>query len=142
MAEKSFSRVQLLTLSEAILAAIALVLSIVSSQTAYPLTDLWMIPAACAATIVICAAVTMLHPRLNAALRDLLLLVTAFLNGFSLCTLIRGRILLIGYIYFSDLESSNPIAIRAMNLTIAACVCYLLAIAVNCAVGIKRQKND
>lgn len=65
--------------------------------------------------------------------------VDSFLIGLALCTVLSGRVLLIGYIYFSDLESSNPVAILAMNLAIAAWVFYALAIAANCVIGFSRQ---
>ncbi len=59
-----------------------------------------------------------------------------------MCTLIQGRVLLAGYIYFSDLESSNPVAIAAMNLAIAAVVAYLLALILSIVSGFSKHAKD
>ena len=45
---------------------------------------------------------------------------------------------LAGYIYFSDLESNNPVAIQAMHLAIGAVCAYLGAIVLTVIVGFKR----
>jgi hypothetical protein len=56
--------------------------------------------------------------------------------------MIQGRTKLMGYVYFSDLESSNPIAISAMNLAIVAWVFYLVALIVNIVIGFLKHEND
>ena len=64
------------------------------------------------------------------------------LTAFAMCTLIQGRVLLAGYIYFSDLESSNPVAIAAMNLAIAAVAAYLLALILSIVNGFSKHAKD
>ena len=66
----------------------------------------------------------------------------SLLTAFAMCTLIQGRVLLAGYIYFSDLESSNPVAIAAMNLAIAAVVAYLLALILSIVSGFSKHTKD
>ena len=68
--------------------------------------------------------------------------IFVILTAFAMCTLIQGRVLLAGYIYFSDLESSNPVAIAAMNLAIAAVVAYLLALILSIVSGFSKHTKD
>ena len=90
-------------------------------------------------TLVFDAVVIAARGKLPAVVQDGMFFVNSLLIGLALCTVLSGRVLLIGYIYFSDLESSNPVAILAMNLAIAAWVFYALAIAANCVIGFSRQ---
>ena len=75
-------------------------------------------------------------------MEDLFLFACVILTAFAMCTLIQGRVLLAGYIYFSDLESSNPVAIAAMNLAIAAVVAYLLALILSIVSGFSKHTKD
>ena len=59
-----------------------------------------------------------------------------------MCTLILGRTLLAGYIYFSDLEASNPVAVSAMNLAVVAIVAFLISIVLTIIVGFSRRKAE
>ena len=58
-----------------------------------------------------------------------------------MCTLISGRTTLAGYIYFSDLESNNPVAVSAMNLAIGAVCAYLGAIVFTVIAGFMKTKK-
>lgn len=136
---KSITRWRCVVMAEALFVAVALVLSIASSATAYAMSGLPTIIAACAVTIVFDVAVAVLYGKLPSVLRDGMFLVNSVLIGLALCTVISGRVLLIGYIYFSDLESSNPVAILAMNLAFASCAFYALAIVANCVTGFSRH---
>ena len=136
---RSFTKWQRMVLAQALLVAVALVLSIVSSLTAYAMSGLPVIVAACVVTLVLDAAAIVAKDKLPAVVQDGMFFVDSLLIGLALCTVLSGRVLLIGDIYFSDLESSNPVAILAMNLAIAAWVFYALAIAANCVLGFSRQ---
>lgn len=109
---KKFTKKQCLPTLEALFTAAALAMSIASSMTAYALSSLPIIVAACAAAILIAIAAVFAEGKMPPLIYDAMFFATALLTGFSLCTVVRGRILLIGYIYFSDLESSNPVAMR------------------------------
>ena len=80
--------------------------------------------------------------KLPGVVTDIATFAAAVLTALAFCTVIQGRILLIGYIYFSDLESSNPVAIAAMNLAIAAWVFYLAGLIVNFVVAFSRHEKD
>ena len=136
---KKISKWQRLVLLELLFVAIALVLSVVSSFTAYAMSGLPIILAAGILTIVVDIAAIAFGNKMPAALIDVGFLAAALAIGLAFCTSIRDRILLIGYIYFSDLESNNPVAVMAMNLAIAAYVFYILAIIANCSIGFGKR---
>lgn len=142
MTKKAFSGVQKLACVNAVLVAVALILSIISSNTAYSLTHLTNIILACAAAIVLDLLVLLAGNKLPGVVEDLFLFGSVLLTAFAMCTLIQGRVLLAGYIYFSDLESSNPVAIAAMNLAIAAVAAYVLALIFNIVNGFSKHEKD
>ncbi len=136
------SKTQILTAISAVLVIAALILTVISSNTAYALNHLITVIVGCVAAAVLYALVTAFGGKLPVWVRDVLLLVAVFLTSMAMCALISGRTLLAGYIYFSDLEASNPIAIAAMNLAIAAIVAYLVAIVLTVIVGFSKQEKN
>lgn len=129
---KKLSKLQLMTCISAVLVVVALILSVISSQTAYGLSNLNQIIAMGTGAVVLGLVVAVAGKKLPGLVQDAVLWITAILTSMTLCSVVSGRVLLVGYIYFSDLESSNPIAIRAMNLAIGAWVFYLLALVLTC----------
>ena len=138
---KKNHRVRILLCLSAVLVLAALVLSVISSQTAYALTDLNKLILGAAAALALDLAVVFAGPKLPEPLRDLLMLIAVFATSLAMCTLIAGRTTLMGYIYFSDLESNNPVAVRAMNLAIAGTAAFAGAIALTVAAGFLRTKK-
>ena len=118
MKETKLTRVQILLALSAVLVLIALLLSVVSSGKAYSLAHLNQVIYGCAAAVVLDLIIVFFYKKLPAGLRDLMLLVAVFADAWAMYTLIEGRTLLAGYIYFSDLEASNPVAVAAMNLAV------------------------
>ena len=139
MKEVKSSKVRTMIIVSAVLVLAALVMSVISSMRAYSLTHLNNVIIACAAAIVLEALTAMFYQKLPEVLRDLMLFVAVFAAAWAMCTLIQGRTLLAGYIYFSDLEASNPIAVSAMNLAIGAIVAYLVSLVLTIMVGFTRQ---
>ena len=125
----------------AALVLVALVLSVVSSRTAYALNNLSTLLLGAAAAFALDVIVVLLGGRLPEAVRDALLLVAVFATSLAMCTLIGGRTTLAGYIYFSDLESNNPVAVSAMNLAIGAVCAYLGAIAFTVVAGFMKTRR-
>ena len=142
MTKKAFSGVQKLACASAVLVAVALILSIVSSNTAYNLLHLNNVILACCVAIVLDLLVVFAGNKLPGAVEDIFLFVSVLAAAFAMCTLIQGRVLLAGYIYFSDLESSNPVAIAAMNLAIAAVATYLAALIITIINGFSKHEKD
>ena len=142
MTKKAFSGVQKLACASAVLVAVALILSVVSSNTAYNLLHLNNVILACCVAIVLDLLVVFAGNKLPGAVEDIFLFVSVLAAAFAMCTLIQGRVLLAGYIYFSDLESSNPVAIAAMNLAIAAVAAYLAALIITIINGFSKHEKD
>jgi glucan phosphoethanolaminetransferase (alkaline phosphatase superfamily) len=139
---KKMSKISLLAAVQAILLLFAMVLSIISSNTAYALNNITLVVVTCVVAVVLAAAMSLLNKKLPGVLVDLLFFVTTVCTSTALCTMIQGRTKLMGYVYFSDLESSNPVAILAMNLAIAAWVLYFAALVLNIVIGFSRHEKD
>lgn len=142
MKETKLTRVQILLALSAVLILIALLLSVVSSGKAYSLAHLNQVIYGCAAAVVLDLIIVFFYKKLSAGLRDLMLLVAVFADAWAMCTLIEGRTLLAGYIYFSDLEASNPVAVAAMNLAVTGVVVFLVSLVLQIVVGFSRQLKD
>lgn len=140
--EKKISKLQILAGLNGILVAAALVFSVISSNTAYRLGNIGLVIMGCAVTVLLDALVLLLGKKLPNVCVDAAFLATAVLTALALCTMIQGRVTLIGYIYFSDLESNNPVAISGMNLAICSWVLYALALVFNYIIGFMKHPND
>ena len=135
------NKIRVLIGLSAALVLIALVLSVISSRTAYALTNLNTLLLGAVAAIALDALVVLLGDKLPEAVRDVALLIAVFATSLAMCTLIGGRTTLAGYIYFSDLESNNPVAISAMNKAIGAVCAYLCAIVLTVIAGFMKTKK-
>ena len=141
MTAKYNNKVKVLIAISAVLVLVALVLSVVSSNTAYALNNLNTLLLGAVVAAVLYAVAALLGGKLPEVLRDIALLVAVFATSLVMCTLIGGRTTLAGYIYFSDLESNNPVAIQAMNLAIGAVCAYVGAILFTVIAGFQRTKK-
>ena len=139
---KKISLLQILAGLNAVLVLIALAVSVVSSNTAYKLNNINLVITGCVVTAVLDIIAVVVCNKLPGFCVDIIFFATAILTAIALCTMIQGRILLMGYIYFSDLESNNPIAISAMNLAIGSWVQYGLALLSNYVLGFSRHSKD
>lgn len=139
--DKSMKKVKILAAANAVLVLVAMALSIVSSGKAYAF-DIKTVILCCAVTAVLDLICILFSQKLPGVVTDVALFITVVLTAIALCTVIQGRILLIGYIYLSDLESSNPIAISAMNLAIVSWVFYLLGLIATLIIGFSKHAKD
>ena len=135
------NRIRVLICLSAALALVALVLSVISSRTAYALNNLNTLLLGAGAAVVLDVIVALLGHKLPEIVRDIALLIAVFATSLAMCTLIGGRTTLAGYIYFSDLESNNPVAVSAMNLAIGAVCAYLGAIVFTVIAGFMKTKK-
>ena len=140
--DKKNKKLQILAAINAVLVLIALALSIVSSKTAYALNNLNLVIIGCAVTAALDVLAVIAGKKLPGVIVDIMFFATAVLTALALCTMIQGRVLLMGYIYFSDLESNNPIAISAMNMAIFSWVLYVLALVINYVIGFTKHAKD
>ena len=141
MARKQPTLIKVLGTVNAVLILIATALSLISSSRAYSF-DTKLVILACVVTIALDVVCILLIDKLPNVVLDLAFFITAIFTALALCTVIRGRVLLVGYIYFSDLESSNPIAISAMNLAIGAWITYFAALLANFVIGFSKHAKD
>ena len=91
--------------------------------------------------LVLDALVVLLGSRLPELLRDVLLLIAVFATSLALCTVLRERATLAGYVWFSDLESNNPVAVSAMNLAVAAICAFLGALVCTIVAGFRKVRK-
>jgi hypothetical protein len=139
---KKFYKISLLALIQAVVLLIAMILSVISSNTAYALDNINTVIGLCILAIILAVAMAFIGSKLPGMLVDLVFFVTVVCTAYVFCAMIQGRTKLMGYVYFSDLESSNPIAISAMNLAIVAWVFYFVALVVNIVIGFLKHEND
>ena len=120
-----------------LLMAAALVLILISSSMAYALTNLTLVIVFLAVAIVLDLAVAFLLKR-DAVITDLVLLGTTVLAALALSQIVVGRANLMGYVWFSDLESGNPTSVTALYLAVAAMACSVVAVIVNIVAGFRK----
>ena len=56
------------------------------------------------------------------------MLLTVVLASLALCKVLIGRADLMGYVWFSDLEKNNPVAVTGLNLTVISAVLSFAAV--------------
>ena len=117
----------------------ACVLSIISSNKAYSLSNINLIIAGCVVAFVVQAFLVFGKRKMNSIIVDVLQFISVITTTASLCLMIAGRSLLMGYVYFSDLESGNPVAVSAMNLAVVSWVFYLITIVCMIVLGFKKE---
>ncbi len=119
-----------------VLVLIGVILSYISSARAYSLSQINLILAAGGIVVLLDLAVLVFKGRLvGTVLTDGIHFITTLLTTAALSMMISGRVLLMGYVYFSDLEKGNPMAVSAMNIAVISWVIYLIALVINIWVG-------
>ena len=141
MKVKDLLKNNILNAAHAVFLLAAIILSVISSNLAYAMKDISTLVRMGIITIILDAAVMVVTAKNKHILADLFMWVSTALSMLLMCGLIKGRMKLMGYVWFSDLESGNPIAVGALNLTVAAWVCIVLGICCICIIGFKREKR-
>jgi hypothetical protein len=78
----------------------------------------------------------------NQVLCDILQWLAVILISIALSLMISGRSELMGYVWFSNLEKGNPIAVAAMNNAVYSWVCYGLALVCSVVSGFFNKKKN
>ena len=117
------------------IAAVALIS--VSSAMAYALDNLVVVILCLSGVAAINLALGFAFRRQNVA-TDLLMLATTALSTIALCLMLIGRANLMGYVWFSDLESGNPVSVASLYLACSAMGFCLLGILLNVVIGFKK----
>ena len=137
------NRSKLLTffgLADVVLILAACFLSVKSSGLAYALTDLNIVIGCSAGAAVLALLAVLLNGRTGlSVLIDICLFGNIILTIYAFSRVIMGRLNLMGYIWFSDLEKGNPAAVSALNLSVAAWVCFLLGALLVIILGFRKN---
>ena len=139
MNNKKISLNLVLCLLHAVLLVGAVVLSVVSSGKAYAVTSIETLAACGIIAVIMDVIAIVLDYKGVRLIRDILLWISVALSMYLMCGMIKGRLKLMGYVWFSDLESGNPIAVDALNLTVAAWICVVAGIVCLCIRGFKQE---
>ena len=139
MNNKKISLNIVLCLLHAVLMAGAVVLSIASSGKAYAVTAIGTLAACGIMAVIMDAFAIVMDYKGIKLIRDILLWISVALSMYLMCGMIKGRLKLIGYVWFYDLESGNPVAVGALNLTVAAWICVVAGVVCLCIRGFKQE---
>ena len=115
-------------------------LSAISSSRAYSLSQINLIILSGVLVVILDIASMISSKRLGMVVTDIIHFITTLLTAAALCMMISGRVLLMGYVYFSDLEKGNPMAVSAMNIAVISWIVFLVAVVANVWVGFIKNK--
>lgn len=124
-------------LFHAALIAAALVLTAISSAMAYPLGNLLVIEVLGGIAVVL--DVLLLCVKKDGLLRDVALVISVVLVTLCFCKVLTGRADLMGYVWFSDLEKGNPVAVNSLTLATIGMGGFLLAAIMTIISGFKKS---
>lgn len=139
---KSDKLYNILTGVNLIMMVIGVMLGVTSSNMAYSLSQINLIIIAGILVVILDIIALILSNRFGCIIfTDIIHLITILLSAAALSMMIKGRVLLMGYVYFSDLEKGNPMAVSAMNIAIISWVILLMAIVSNIWIGFVKKSN-
>lgn len=118
---------------------VSLVLVVVSSILAYPFSDLLTMILLAVGVIALDALMAFVVKK-DGVIRDLCMLLTVGLTSWLLCRVAAGRADLMGYVWFSDLEAGNPVAVTSLYLATAGLVLLVGAVLLNVVWGFQKNK--
>lgn len=117
-----------LIIANAIFAIIGLIFSFISSNDGFPVINLNIVIGSIIAVIVIDIIILALaNTGINKLVLDVLRLISVALPTLALGVMIYDRAELMGYVWFSQLEAGNPVAMSAMNNAVVSWVFFVLA---------------
>ena len=127
----------------AVLVLIGVVFSILCSSGAYKITQLNTVIAGAVIVIILdCIVMVLLGKIKNKIYIDLMRWVVILVICGMLGLMIINRITLMGYVYFSNLEANNPVAVEAMNRAVISWVFYGIALVVSIIDGFLKHKEN
>lgn len=141
---KKWPSIFYLSFANLILIFCGMIFSILSSSGSYKISKSGIIVAFAVISIVL--NLIMLFSKVkeigNQVLSDILQWMAVILISFALSLMISGRSELMGYVWFSNLEKGNPIAVAAMNNAVYSWVCYGLALICSVVSGFFNIKKN
>jgi hypothetical protein len=126
-----------------ILAFCGMIFSILSSAGAYKIPKIGIVILCAVISIAFNIIVLLLDKKIRMKVSfDILRWLVVVLISIAMTLMISERAELMGYIYFSDLESGNPIAISAMNNAVVSWIFYGLALVFSVVGGFFKVKSN
>ncbi len=119
----------------------AAIISLTSSNRAYAVTGINNLVAAGIGAAVVDVIAIVCFVKGFEIVTDILTWISIVLSMMLMCGMITGRLKLMGYVWFSDLESGNPVAVGALNLTVVAWICVAVGVTCLCVKGFKQEKR-
>lgn len=126
------SKTKAFGLVHATLMLIALILAQVSSIMSYAMASMPWIIATLAIALLIDVLIAFCLKK-ESVLRDVCMLVTTVLPTVAMCLILLGRADLMGYVWFSDLESGNIVAVTSLYLACGSILSCLVSAIMNIA---------
>lgn len=117
-------------LANALLVLLGMVFSIISSSgSAYSISNIYIVIGCVIVTVVLDGIIMAFANKVgNEVLLDILRWGTVIAVGIAFGVMVYTRAELMGFVWFSDLDAGNPIAISAMDNTVYSWICYGLAL--------------
>ena len=132
----------ILPITAALLSTAACILGNISSAMIYSVSNIGMITLCFIGAVILCISGAL--PAVSSKsqiLKDALIYGGVILTSVAFTQLLIGRLNLMGYVWFSDLESNNPVAVSAMNLAVAAICAFLGALVCTIVAGFRKVRK-
>jgi hypothetical protein len=132
-----------LNFANLILALCGMIFCILSSSGAYRITKIGIVVSCVVFSMVLNVIMLLLDKKIRTKVSyDILRWLVVILICIALSLMISERTVLMGYIYFSDLESGNPVAVAAMNNAVVSWILYGLALITSVIGGFRKVKSE
>ena len=119
----------ILPITAALLSTAACILGNISSAMIYSVSNIGMITLCFIGAVILCISGAL--PAVSSKsqiLKDALIYGGVILTSVAFTQLLIGRLNLMGYVWFSDLEKNNPVAVTGLNLTVISAVLSFAAV--------------
>lgn len=132
----------ILPITAALLSIAACVLGNISSAMIYSVSNIGIITLCFVGAVILCVLGAL--PAINSksqVFTDVLIYGGIILISVAFTQLLLGRLNLMGYVWFSDLEKNNPVAVTGLNLTVISAVLSFVAVIVLAVAGFMERNS-
>lgn len=128
----------------AVIALVAMIITLVSSSVVgYEIPGIaWVVVATIAVLLLVAAATVLSDKAKNEAVIYACLLVATVLCVICFGIIISARAYLVGTLWITVLDSTNPLAVKAMNTATAAFAMYLVSVIMFIVTGFLKAKKN
>ena len=128
----------------AVIALVAMIITLVSSSVVgYEIPGIaWVVVATIAVLLLVATATVLSGKAKNEAVIYACLLVATVLCVICFGIIISARAYLVGTLWITVLDSTNPLAVKAMNTATAAFAMYLVSVIMFIVTGFLKAKKN